>query len=262
MCSLELFILLVLEYLFLLLLLLYIYDHRTSMSLFVNLLALILISLGFLHDSLEGINSLSHSHVESCFYKVEVVVQELSETNEKCDRLVEIRFGVIFKQSELDDSISEFFLLQRGELLSESRGIVGIMINNGRRLLNVLSGVHEFKEENSSKSLVFLVVKVETEGYCDFRRCHLDPVTLIIPVVNFTAVSRVSIFSLNSFKSSPYRGSNEISLEFRELGGDILSCFHSLLFHFFVACPNCVLLGLAHGFLKFLSLRQLGDIDS
>jgi len=117
--------------------------------LFVNLVTGVLVSFCLLHNSLESVHSFPHSHVQSRLYEVEVVVKELSEPYKEGDGLIKVGLGVVLKQSELDNSISELFRLKRGELLSERRWVVGIVIDNSRRLFDVLARVHKFQEEDA-----------------------------------------------------------------------------------------------------------------
>lgn len=119
------------------------------MCLLVDFVTSILVSFCLLHNFLESVHSFPHSHVQSRLYEVEVVVKELSESYKEGDGLIKVGLGVVLKQSELDNSISELFRLKSRELLSERRWVVGVVIDNGWRLFDVLTRVHKFQEEDS-----------------------------------------------------------------------------------------------------------------
>lgn len=132
-----LFGLLEFEDLLLLLLLLEIDDHGSSVRLLVNLLALLVVAPRLLHHALEGVYPFAHARVQSRFYKVEVVVQELSEAHEESNRLLKVAFHVNIEKCELDHSVCELLSLKRRELLGKLRRNGLFVVEHSWRLLYV-----------------------------------------------------------------------------------------------------------------------------
>jgi hypothetical protein len=192
---------------------------------------------------------------------MEVIVEELSEAYKESNGLIKVRLGVSLKEGELDDSISELFCLERGELLGERWGVVGIVIDYSWRLLDVFSRVDKLEEEDAGKGSVLLVVEIETEGDGDLGRRHLDPVALVCVIRNLAGMGGIAFLLLNAFEGSSNGRADEVAFELRELFADVLGSLHSLPLDFLVLGPDSVLLLFAHRLLQLLGLWQLGDIN-